>query len=436
MGFSKKAGGKATGSSDFDATPWNEWSEHLHETFPMKKELDRGNGKGRKTKNLVGIVNYIQELGTPPAADSQWKVKDDHVAPADGEEYSQYELDYIEEQAEKGRSVDFIWTKQWDDKANKGKGGMATRRVQTSPQYNQEEWGVAIDFPQWIVDFAKHPKAPEGCTPRLRPMRISLNGMFNGEIQKPILFEVARDSGEVRPTNILRKIAIAAGIDEDLRESEWDIAELAGATCNFKATSDITRREDGRVFHNAACSTPSAVEDFENPETEEITTAEDQIAAVMRKAGDKVADFTGVLLDMAPEDYTDEVMNMVVSTGFANGFNARAEQSESFEIHFVYKEGHEKAGEAGVIEKGVDYKTTPFAIALEKFLKKKDAQNKKAGKSASKASQGDSDKSSKPEAAKSKPDAKTPPPKSEGTPSDASDEGLDDDDEEDLDLPF
>ena len=388
MGFSQKANQSKTtgGNSDYDAEGWEKWNKHIHEQHPNKKETKKDT-KSIKTKTLIGVVNYVQDLGFPPAADNQWKVKEDHVAPADGEDYSQYELDFIAEHKAKNQHVDFVWADDWDSNNKK-----IVVRKQTSPSDPKQEYGICVDFPSWLVNFANHPNAKEDAADDWRPMRVSLNGKFMGDLQRPITFETNWKTGEVSDKNLVRKICAAAGLDQQLIDSDWDIGTIAEAVCNFKVKSDLNITAEGRCYYTASASTPAAIEDIELPD-DSTYTAEAQKKKTLNV--DNIAPFTGVLLNMDMEEYTDELLRMVHSTGTAHAFNKRAELSEE-----TVKEGVSKAGKEYSITLGVDYKTTNFCKAYEKWLKAQDKANTKGTSTGSKKSEEKVDK--KPEKVETK----------------------------------
>ncbi|AUR94317.1 hypothetical protein NVP1193O_186 [Vibrio phage 1.193.O._10N.286.52.C6] len=391
--FSKKAnnGSQGGGSSDYDSSAWNAWNAYLHEQHPAKKGVEKGT-KNRKTKVVAGVVNFIMDLGTPPAPDNEWKVKEDWVAPAEGEDYSDYEVEFMKANP----NTDFIWTKEWNDNSKR----METARKQTSPAQSSQEYGVCIDFPSWPVDYSKHPNAAEDAPEQIRPMRVSLNGKFRGEVQRPITFETNWKTGEISDKNLIRKICAAAGRDQELKDSDWDIGTVAQAVCNFKVTSDLNATGDA-VFYTASASSPAAIEDMYNPMDEDqlIASADAQIKKVIEDKN--LAPFTGVLLDMDMEEYTDELLQMVHSTGSAHAFLKRAEMSQS-----VLIEGTSKAGKDYSFEKGVDYDTTNFAKALEKWKKK---QDKGCDSGSAKASgKGSSDEGKQTPKESSKPSEKAP----------------------------
>lgn len=413
MAFTKKAnnGAHGGGSSDYDAEAWNAWNTYLHEQHPAKKGEEKGT-KNRKVKVLAGVINFVMDLGTPPAPDNEWKVKEDWVAPTNSEGetdytdgvYSDYEVEFMKANP----NTDFIWTKEWNDGAKK----MQTVRKQTSPAQSAQEYGVCVDFPSWLIDYSKHPNAPEGAEENLRPMRVSLNGKFRGEVQRPITFETHWKSGEISDKNIIRKICAASGRDKELEESGWDIGTVASAVCNFKVTSDLNDTGDA-VFYTASASTPSAIEDMYNPmdDDELIASAEAQIKKVTDN--EYLTDFTGILLDMDMEDYTDELLEMVHSTGNAHAFIKRAEMSQS-----VLIEGTSKAGKEYSFEKGIDYDSTNFAKAYEKWKQKKDKDSGKVGGSDSseRSEKGSSGEGKQTPKAESKPTKKAPEKEKESKP--------------------
>ena len=215
--FSKKATAGNTGQSDQGGATqeqWNEWNQYQFDQFSAKvKELP--NGKLRKEKTLIGRVGFIMDLGYPITKDSEWDTK--CALPEGDETYSKEEQAHMQA----NKTHDFIWTKDWDSNANGGKGGMVQVRKQTSPSYASQEYGVAVDFPSIMIDYSKHPFSEED-TPKFAPYRISLNNVFNREIQRPIVFD-----GSYKPVsdkNILYKVCVAAGLEKELIAGGFDIA--------------------------------------------------------------------------------------------------------------------------------------------------------------------------------------------------------------------
>ncbi|BAV80957.1 hypothetical protein [Vibrio phage RYC] len=429
--FSRKQK-QSGGQREYDKEGFKAWYQHCFEEFPLKKVEDKGKGKKRKQKTLIGITNYIHDLGTPPAPPARFKVAEDWVAPVEGEEYSQYEADFIEKKAAEGRQVDFEWVDEWDARANNGKGGMVRNRKQTSFQWPKQQYGICIDVPNWLVDYSKHPNAPEGAKEDWRPMRISLNGVNRGKMTNNIFFETDYKTGEIGDKQLLRKIAIAAELDDELKESEWDIGVLAQAACNFQVTCDLTiqneGKEDEKVFFNKAISKPSKVEDSEDEDGNVIASAERKVAKALEN--EYLAPFTGMLLDLDPEDYTDELLSSIHSTGNAYKFIEVMEMSEEFVITYTDKEGEEQE----LDPRGIDYEGSPFEKAYTKYLKKLKAEYE-----ANKDEEDKEEKSSKKSEAKksTKPEEKEEEKEEEQT--SGEDEPFGDESEEDegdLDLPF
>ena len=378
-GFSKKVAGQAPTNSEssVDASEWNAWNEYQYSCFDMT-ELSLANGKKRKEADMIGVVNFIMDLGYPAAADSEWNTK--VALPAEGEEYSPEELKSMEENP----TWDYVWSQEWDASANK----MVKKRKQTSPSYPQQEFGIAVDFPQVRVDYSKHPYS-DSDEPMIRPYRVSLNGTFRGEVQRPIPFDGS--FREIKPTNLVHKICTAAGRGAELVSSGYDIATAAEAVCNFQLRMDLS--EGDKVFLNDSVSKPSVIQPIKE-RGGSVYSVEEQIEDALKDSG--IIPFTGILLDGM--EYTDEMLDMVQYDRY--GFIKRAETSKLFEIS-----GTKKDGEAYCFEKGLDYESTDFAKALAAF------KDKKAAEKGENTSQSTPKQSSPQESAKTKAPEKVATPK-------------------------
>lgn len=362
--FSRKAK-KQTGGVDSEAR--KEWNKYVASCFNAK-ENDRGDGKTRKQKTLIGIVNFVFDMGLPPADKGRYDTK--CALPKEGEKYSQEEEAY----KEKYPKADFIWDEVWDKK----KEAYVRKRLQTSPQFSQQEYGICVDFPSWLVDYSKHPNSTE-TEPQIRPYRISLNGVNNlGNVDRHIKFQTNR-AGTISDNNIVYKICAAAGREQELIESDFDIGTIAEAVCNFKVTCDTQEKEDN-FYLNTSATTPSTIEDIEMPD-DSIYTAEQQIKKALDVEG--LAPFVGILLDM--EEYTDEMLSMVGFDHFR--FVKRASESKVEVIEGTRKDGTEYSFEKGImIEdkdgnlKAVGFNDTPFAKAYREWLSKQEGAKAPNGK--------------------------------------------------------
>ncbi len=361
--FSRKANQdvntQGSGNS-VDNSQWDAWNEYVFSCF-KPKEKDRGDGKARKQRVVSGVVNFVMDLGFPQAADSQWETK--CALPAEGEVYSSEEEQYIRENP----THDFVWAKDWDSNADNGRGGkgaMVQKRKQTSPSYPKQEYALCVDVVGIMVDWSKHPFS-EATEPDLRPYRISLNGLFNREMQKPISFEANWKTKMISDKNLIYKVCAAAGKEQELIDSGFDIGTVAGAVCNFKVTLDIARGD--RTFLNDAISTPSPLEDILDMDDEVVATVAQQLTKIEGTNG--LAPFTGILLNGM--DYTDEMLMMVGSDKY--GFVKRAETSTSWEIKGTSAKGDYS------FEKGLDYGSSDFAKAYEKWKSAKASEKPQSG---------------------------------------------------------
>lgn len=392
MTFSKKVGEQtnpqSNGASGMDSDAKKAWNEYQFSCFKAKEKEVKG-GKLRKEKQLIGVVNFIMDLGTPPSADSEWDTK--CALPVGDEEYSQEELEW----KEKNPSHDFIWTNEWDDNAK----GTVRVRKQTSPSYPAQEFGVAVDFPQILIDYSKHPNSQTD-KEDIRPLRISLNGNFHHKFNKPIVFD-----GSYKPVsenNLIYKICSAAGKDKELVESKFDIGVAAEAVCNFTVRLDLT--EDGGLFPTA--NKPSPVEDIDVAGVE--LSAEQQIESVMKDA--PLSPFVGILLN--DQEYTDSMLGMLGNDAY--GYVKRASMSKTFNIS-----GISKAGNAYSFDKGVDYQGSDFQKAYDKFK----------GTSSTDNTSQNTPVEGKPEKVSNPTPKKETPPQTSSTDSGMGDEGLDFSDE-------
>lgn len=320
---------------------WNEWNTYQFNQFKAK-EKTLANGKRRKEKTLIGVPNLIMDLGTPPAKDSEWETK--CALPQEGEEYSQEELEW----KAKNKTHDFKWVKEY----NSDKNASEWVRKQTSPSYPQQEFGIAVDFPQIQIDFSKHPHSTS-TEPDMRPLRVSLNGSFHNDFYKTIVFDASYKP--VSERNIVYQICTAAGREKQLVDSNFDIGVAAQAICNFSVVMDLSEK-DGKINVYPKASKPSPVEDIEFNGME--ATAEQQIESALKDAN--LSEFVGILLNKIDGyDYTPEMLNMLGRDTY--GYVKRASTSKTFKLEGVSK----KTGNEYSFEKGVDYQGSDFQKAWD-----------------------------------------------------------------------
>jgi hypothetical protein len=338
---------KTNGDGDNEAL--SEFNRYVFEECLKGKEKTMPNGKRRKEKQCIGRIGLIMDLGKPPAPDKLFESKVAH--PAEGEDYSEEEKDIIRKQPWK----DFVWSEEWDNDA----GGRTTKRMESAKQFPKQEYGILLDFPDVLVDWTKHPVE---ALHKLgtKPLRVSLNGKMQQKFFKVITFDGGRE-GVISDKNLVYKICAAAGREQELLDSKFDIATAAEAMCLFNLTLDF----DG-TYLNSRASNPATVEDIEF-DGEVVATAEQRI----KKASEApFADFVGILLDMDESTFTDEVLEMVAADTY--GFIYRASLNKQERVQGKRKDGSEYDFMAGI-----DFDSTPFAKALEKFKNKKDKPTSK-----------------------------------------------------------
>jgi len=358
MAFSKKAAsdtpvnsgnnGSGNGVSQEERNAWNLYQ---FECFNAKaKEL--ANGKKRKEKSLIGVVSYIQDLGFPPAKDSEWTTK--CALPAEGEEYSQEELDW----KEKNPTHDFVWSTEYNENTKKNE----RVRKQTSPSFPQQEYGITVDFPQVMIDHSKNPNESMRHLGE-KPLRVCLNGStgFHSDFYKTIVFDGSYK--KVSDKNLVYKICVAAGREQELISSEYDIATLAEAVCSFTVKADLDDRDyneedgSGKVSVYFSCSKPAEVQDLDMPD-DSVFTAEQQIKKAFD--GKELMPFIGALLDDVSHLEEDQLKYIAFDS---YGFLKRASTSKTFLIEGVSK----KTGNEYSFEKGVDYQGSALEQAISKI---------------------------------------------------------------------
>ncbi|AUR92172.1 hypothetical protein NVP1170O_059 [Vibrio phage 1.170.O._10N.261.52.C3] len=325
MAFGKKpTQGQGGGSGSSDVTPeqWQEWNKYVWECIDLDVE-DRGNDRMRKEAFQVGVVSFILELGYQPTI-GKYKTK---VAEPEGdEEYSAEEREYMEKYV----GSDFIWEK--DYQTNK------MERKQTMPRFD-EEYVVCVDYPDILIDYSKHPYSQsEG--EDLRPLRVDANGWFKDDFQRHISFSLNRQK-ELSDKNFFYKVASAAGVLDQFKADDYDLATLAGVAANFKLRADF----DGNFLNLFIAGAPEKVSDIK-VQGRVVAKAEDMLVNVGRVS------FTGILLD-DEDGYTDDMLKEV-----------RYNWKRKLEACVSYQPSPEKFPDFWL---GVDWEDTKLCKALKAF---------------------------------------------------------------------
>ena len=245
MGFSKKVvtnqGGSSASSEEWDT--WNETQWDLLDVTPQKL----ANGKEVKEVDVIGIVNFIAELGTLPQEDAS--MKSDKPHPKEGEENSPEELAVMDERPNNYYS----WVDKWSN------GTKVQERHVHWPQEPSEELVIAVDFPSIKVNYGAHP-ASDGVED-IKPLRIDFNGKWKQSFQRTITNEVHWKTNKFGDNDIKYKIASACGNLEEYQNDGHDLAHLVQATCNWtiKMTRNVT---DKATYYSVEIKDPSAIQDI------------------------------------------------------------------------------------------------------------------------------------------------------------------------------
>ncbi|QXN60103.1 hypothetical protein KUA24_36 [Vibrio phage HNL01] len=299
--FGKKAtqqGGGSTGGNGggFDAAAWNEWNKYINEEVIDGEWVKQPNGKFKKEATVIGVLNYIQFLGSQPQADAAMLSKEEK--PAEGEEFSAEELAVMK----KNPTNYYAWVDDYKD------GKKTTVRKKFWPKNPEEELIFAVDFPTLEVDYAKHPMAAEGAAEDKKAYRIDYNGKdFKDKTQlgRHITNEVHWKSKKFGDKDVKYKIATAAGIIDEYMKDDHDISHLVQATCNWtvQVTKTVMEKEGKEVvFYNQKILNPTAILDIK--ERSGVYSKEEQLADLP-----EVPPFCGIMMNDG--DYPKENLTQV-----------------------------------------------------------------------------------------------------------------------------
>ena len=285
MTFSKKQETtQSTGSTS--SGDWDTYNEAIWDAFDVDSIID-AKGKEVKSGDVIGVLNYIQELGNQPQAPAS--MKSNVAAPKEGEDNSPEEL---------ARLVDFpnnwfAWEDEWKD------GKKTSVRKVLWNQQPQETLVLAVDFPDIKVDYGLHPMA-DGEGSDIKSFRIDYNGKYKGVFERTVSNEVQWKTGKFGDKDVKYKIATACGILKEYQDDGHDLAHLVQATCNWEVV--MTKNvNDGKTYYNIKIKNPSAIQDIKT--RKETYTIAEQLEDTMK--GFDIP-FTGILFDAEEDHYSKD----------------------------------------------------------------------------------------------------------------------------------
>jgi hypothetical protein len=335
MTFSKKVKNESTGSGSASSEDWNVYNEAIWNTFDVVPTKD-AKGREVKTGNVIGVLNFIMELGNQPLAPAS--MKSNFPAPSGDDKNSPEEL---------ARLVDY--PNNWFDWDTEYKNGVATkiRKVYWN-QDPQETLVLAVDFPELQMDYSLHPSS-ENESADIKPLRIDYNGKFKGVMERNVSNEVLWKTGKFGEKDVKYKIATACGILEAYQNDEHDIGHLVQATCNWKVV--MTKNVDGeKVYYNVKITDPSAIQDIKM--RNDVYTVAQQIEDLRG-----IPEFTGVFFDGDDDHYSAEQLQQVRGFWWDEAKKA---------IEFDKNKGTARES-SGTWLKGMDYANSGLARAAKKF---------------------------------------------------------------------
>lgn len=346
MTFSKKVQtqqGNGAASGD-----WETYNNAVWAAFDVDSSV---NAKGKEVKegDVIGVLNFIQELGNQPLPPAS--MKSNFPVPAEGEDNSPEEL---------ARLVDypnnwFAWDSEWKD-------GVKTqvRKVYWN-QNPQETLVLAVDFPSIQVDYGLHPASPDGTD--IKPFRIDYNGKYKGVFERTVTNTPNWKTGKFGDKDVKYKIATACGNLAEYQEDQHDLAHLVQATCNWRVVMDKNTDANGKTYFNVKIKEPTAIKD--------IKTRKDNYT-VAEQLEDNKCDvaFCGILFDGS--DYAKEDLLQVRDFWWEEAKKA---------VQFDKNEGTARTGNWF---EGMDWKDSGLAkaYALHGFGENTPAQSSSQGNAA------------------------------------------------------
>jgi hypothetical protein len=333
MTFSKKVPTQGSGSSASNGD-WDTYNKHVWDAFDVDAIKD---AKGRlvKSGDIIGILNYIQELGNQPLA--PFSMKSNVPVPSGDEEHSAEELARLE----KFPNNWYEWVEEYD----KGK-QVRVRKIFWN-QDPQETLVLGVDFPDIQVDYNSHPASEEEGE-HFKPFRIDYNGKFKNAFERQVSNEVNWKTNKFGDKDIKYKITTACGTLQDYQESGHDIAYLVQATCNWEVVMTCNEN-DGKTYYNIKIKNPTAIQDVKT--RKEVYTVAEQIE-------DSKCDipFTGIFFNTDDAShYSKEQLQQV--RGFWWDEAKKAVQIDK----------NEGSNRSGTWLKGINWEDSSLYTAYKKF---------------------------------------------------------------------
>ena len=303
MGFSKKVETVNSGGSSIGGEEWDTYNKHVWDAFDVDAIID---AKGREVKSadVIGVVNFIMELGNQPLP--PFSMKSNVPVPSDDEEHSAEELARLEKFPNN-------WY-EWVDEYDKGK-QVRTRKIFWN-QDPQESLVLGVDFPEIKVDHNSHPASEEEGE-NLKPLRIDYNGKFKNAFERQISNEV-----------------------------NWKTGKFGDKDIKYK----MTRNEsDGKTYYNIKIKNPTAIQDVKT--RKEVYTVAEQIE-------DNKCDvpFTGIFFDTDDDShYSKDQLQQVRSFWWEEAKKA------------IQIDKNEGSNREGTWLKGVNWADSSLCAAYKKF---------------------------------------------------------------------
>lgn len=337
-GFSKKVKQESGngGAGAISGEAWDAWNSYSQWDILDVTPQTLPNGSELKEMQVIGVLNFISELGSQPQDDAS--MKSTLTLPEEGEDYSQEEIDEMK----KYPSNYFKWVDEYKD------GKKLNVRKKFWPKNPEEELIFAVDFPELMVDYGKHP-ANDTENVEMKPLRIDYNDhdfKDRTKLGRHITNEVNYKTGKFSDKDIKYKITSACGNLEEYQNDQHDLSHLVQATCYWtvKMTKKVT---DKGTYYNTKIVDPAPIQD--------IKARGKVVATVAEQLEDAKCDvpFCGILMNEGeyPEENLRQMRKMWIDL---------AQQATTFDRNV-------DSNREGEWICGVGYEGSDLQKALEKF---------------------------------------------------------------------